>query len=178
MENRGFVNEYFFTNLHAEAPVFRKKALHGSRCESVPKEKNLSCNAPRRVIKYFVDFYRNGDGRDARVRRGGMLTQEALDFLVENQLTEVGSITLEVGEVSGIIPEYLVDCWKWATKKRIPALQEAELKIEKLEAVTYCENCGQTYPTMKYAKICPHCKSDRTYLLTGNEYNIKEIEAY
>ena len=30
---------------------------------------------------------------------------------------------------------------------------------------------------MKYAKICPYCKSERTYLITGNEYNIKEIEA-
>ena len=71
-----------------------------------------------------------------------------------------------------------MDCWNWARKKRREALQNTELKIEKLEAVTYCEACGQTYPTMKYAKICPHCKSDRTYLLTGNEYNIKEIEAY
>ena len=97
------------------------------------------------------------------------------ELVKEHELEKVGSVTLEVGEVSGIIPMYLTDCWQWAIKKRIPALQEAELKIETLEAVTYCENCGQTYPTMKYAKICPHCKSDRTYLLTGNEYNIKEI---
>ncbi len=95
----------------------------------------------------------------------------------ENDLTEVASVTLEVGEVSGIIPEYLIDCWQWAVKKRPPVLQKAELKIEKLEAVTYCEDCKQTYPTMKYAKICPYCKSEHTYLLTGNEYNIKEIEA-
>ena len=100
------------------------------------------------------------------------------ELVKEHELEKVGSVTLEVGEVSGIIPMYLTDCWQWAIKKRIPALQEAELKIETLEAVTYCENCGQTYPTMKYAKICPHCKSDRTYLLTVNEYNIKEIEAY
>ena len=99
------------------------------------------------------------------------------ELVKENDLVEVGSVTLEVGEVSGIIPEYLVDCWKWACKKRTEPLQNAELKIEKLEAVTYCENCGKTYPTMKYAKICPHCKSERTYLLKGNEYNIKEIEA-
>ena len=100
------------------------------------------------------------------------------ELVKEHELEKVGSVTLEVGEVSGIVPMYLTDCWQWAIKKRTPALQEAELKIEKLEAVTYCENCGQTYSTMKYAKICPHCKSDRTYLLTGNEYNIKEIEAY
>ena len=56
-------------------------------------------------------------------------------------------------------------------------LKDTEIKVEKLEAVTYCEDCGKTYSTVKYAKICPYCKSEHTYLLTGNEYNIKEIEA-
>lgn len=94
----------------------------------------------------------------------------------ENDLTKVGSVTLEIGEVSGIIPEYIVDCWNWAVKKS-EFLKESELKIETLEAVTYCEDCEKTYPTMKYKKICPYCGSEHTYLLTGNEYNIKEIEA-
>ena len=57
-------------------------------------------------------------------------------LMVENQLTEVGSITLEVGEVSGIIPEYLQDFWQWARAKT-EHFQNTELKIEKLEAVTY-----------------------------------------
>lgn len=95
---------------------------------------------------------------------------------VENELTKIGSVTLQVGEVSGIIPQYLTDYWEYARKKTT-YLQEAELLIEPIEAVTYCQNCGQTYPTVKYAKICPHCKSDNTFLVTGNEYIIKEIEA-
>ena len=33
---------------------------------------------------------------------------------VENKLSTVGSVTLEVGEVSGIIPKYVQDCWDWA----------------------------------------------------------------
>ena len=33
---------------------------------------------------------------------------------VENDLSEVGAVTLEIGEVSGILPEFLQDCWKWA----------------------------------------------------------------
>jgi hydrogenase nickel incorporation protein HypA/HybF len=94
----------------------------------------------------------------------------------ENDLTTVGSVTLEIGEVSGIIPSYIIDCWEWA-KKRSEFLKDSELKVEKLEAVTYCEDCKGTYPTMKYKKICPYCGSEHTYLLTGNEYNIKEIEA-
>ncbi|MDY3096003.1 MAG: hydrogenase maturation nickel metallochaperone HypA, partial [Eubacteriales bacterium] len=31
------------------------------------------------------------------------------------------------------------------------------------------------YETVKYGKICPYCKSERTYLLRGNEVMIREI---
>ncbi len=95
---------------------------------------------------------------------------------VENELTKVGSITLEVGEVSGIIPRFLTDYWEYA-KKKTSYLQDAELRIETIHAVTYCQDCGETYPTLQYAKICPRCQSANTFLITGNEYNIKEIEA-
>ena len=102
--------------------------------------------------------------------------QEVEKVVEENHLTQVASVTLEVGEVSGIIPYYLTDCWKWAVEKS-QYLKGAELKIETLPAVTYCEDCKQTYPTVKYAKICPHCKSEHTYLLSGNEYTNEEIAA-
>ena len=94
----------------------------------------------------------------------------------ENDLKEVASITLEVGEVSGIIPEYLSDFWLYARKKT-ELFQQTELKIEPIHAVTYCQACGKTYPTIPQGKICPHCGSGNTVLVTGNEYNIKEIEA-
>ena len=35
----------------------------------------------------------------------------------ENQLTEIGSVTLEIGEVSGVVPEYMTDCWKYYRRK-------------------------------------------------------------
>ena len=94
----------------------------------------------------------------------------------QNGLSKVSSVTLEIGEVSGIVPEYLPDCWNWAAAKS-ELLRGSELRIEQIDAVTFCENCGKTYPTVQYAKICPHCGSDKTYLLAGNEVNIKEIEA-
>ncbi|NLH00929.1 MAG: hydrogenase maturation nickel metallochaperone HypA [Clostridiales bacterium] len=94
----------------------------------------------------------------------------------EHGLTQVSSVTLEIGEVSAIIPEYLIDCWKWAAAKS-QLLKGSELKVITLKAFTYCENCGKSYPTVEYKKICPYCQSEDTYLLTGNEVNIKEIEA-
>lgn len=95
----------------------------------------------------------------------------------ENRLSKVASVTLEIGEVSGILPEYIKNFWQWAVKKE-KYLHEAELVIEPIPAVTYCEGCGKTYETVKYGKICPYCGSEHTWLETGNEYNIKEIAAY
>jgi len=102
--------------------------------------------------------------------------EQVENVVEENHLSQVGSVTLQIGEVSGIIPQYIEDAWKWAIKES-KYLKETELKVEKLDAVTYCEDCKKTYPTVKYAKICPYCGSEHTYLITGNEYIIKEIEA-
>lgn len=94
----------------------------------------------------------------------------------ENALTKVASVTLELGEVSGVVEDYLRDCWKWAVN-RSDLMKEAALKVETIPAVTFCEDCKKTYETVKYGRICPHCESEHTYLVTGNEMNIKEIEA-
>ncbi len=95
----------------------------------------------------------------------------------ENSLKKIAKVTLEIGEVSGVVHHYLTDCWKWSVKKS-ELLKDSELNIETLKAVTYCEDCGGNYSTVEFAKVCPYCKSEKTYLLTGNEMNIKEIEAY
>ncbi|MBQ5537873.1 MAG: hydrogenase maturation nickel metallochaperone HypA [Treponema sp.] len=94
----------------------------------------------------------------------------------ENKLSEIQSVTLEIGEVSGVVPEYLQDCWKWAVKKT-EIMQKSELKIEPIEAVTICNDCKKTYRTVEFGKTCPNCKSDNTVLQVGNEMNIKQIEA-
>ena len=93
----------------------------------------------------------------------------------ENQVTHIHSVTLELGEVSTVIESYLQNCWTWAAKRR-PLFADAKLIVETLPAITYCEDCEKTYPTVEYGKICPHCGSERTYLLQGSEFNIKEIE--
>ena len=102
---------------------------------------------------------------------------KSLDELAEeNELTKIGSVTLQVGEVSGIITDYFVECWDYFKKKH-PLLKESVLKLETIKAVTFCENCKQEYETVKYGRTCPYCGSEHTYLITGNECIIKEIEA-
>ena len=93
----------------------------------------------------------------------------------ENNITKAASVTLEFGEVSGIVPEYLSDCWNWFAKQT-PLIEGAELKSEIIPAITWCDDCKTTYPTVKYGKQCPNCGSGKTWLQQGNEMNVKEIE--
>ena len=94
----------------------------------------------------------------------------------ENALTSVSSVTLELGEVSGVVPHELTSCWNWAVAQT-EFLKGAELRIETIPAVTLCESCNRTYPTLPQGRSCPLCGSEETVLLQGNEINLKEIEA-
>lgn len=96
------------------------------------------------------------------------------DVAKKNKISHIDKVVLELGEVSTVIPEYLIDCWKWARDKR-SLFVGCDLDIEKLKAVSYCKNCDKEFETVKYGKNCPDCKKDDTYLLVGNEFNIKEI---
>ncbi len=93
----------------------------------------------------------------------------------ENGIERVQGITVQVGEVSSVIPDYLIDCWSWAVKKKDALLRECVLQVEPIHAITHCDDCGEDYDTVVYGKLCPHCGSEKTWLVTGNEINIKEI---
>ena len=100
---------------------------------------------------------------------------EIQDLAKHNDVKHVNSVTLQIGTVTGIIPSYLEDCWKWAVSKQ-ENMTECKLNIEKIEAITHCEDCNKDYNTIVYGKKCPYCQSDNTYLLQGNEFMIKEME--
>ena len=93
----------------------------------------------------------------------------------QEQIKKITHVTLEVGEVSGILTDYFTDCWNYFRRKH-PVLESAELDLQTLPAVTFCGNCEKTYPTVQYGRICPYCKSGETWLLRGSECIIKEIE--
>ena len=49
----------------------------------------------------------------------------------ENQAQHVRRVTLQIGEVSTVIPSYLVDVWNWNCK-RTPMLEGCELLWEQI----------------------------------------------
>lgn len=95
-------------------------------------------------------------------------------LIQEKELPPVSKVTLMLGEVSGIIPDYLEDCFKWA-RARYPGLETSVLACEMIEAKTLCLDCQHEYRTLDFGKTCPHCHSTHTQLKQGNEALIKEI---
>ena len=93
----------------------------------------------------------------------------------QEKIRKITRVALEVGEVSGIITDYFVECWNYFRRKH-PVLETAELELITLPAVTWCDSCKRTYPTVQYGRTCPYCGSGETWLLKGNECIIKGIE--
>ncbi len=95
----------------------------------------------------------------------------------EQNLTRVSAVTLEVGEVSGVVFDYLESCWKWSVNREDAGiLRDSVLRCQVLPGVSVCEDCRKTYSTVQHGKACPYCGGESTFLVSGNELNIKEIE--
>lgn len=105
------------------------------------------------------------------------VVKQVQEIAKENNLTEIESVTLEFGEVSGIVPEYLEDCWNWYTKKE-PIIQGTKFLYEIIRPSPGATTAKTTYPTVQYGKTCPALRpAGNTWLQQGNEINIKQIEA-
>lgn len=89
------------------------------------------------------------------------------DVAKQNDVSRIRRVTLQLGEVSGVVESYLQDCWKWAAAKS-EILPGAVLAVETIPAVTLCEDCGQQYPTVQYGRICPPLP-ERTYASGARE---------
>ena len=103
------------------------------------------------------------------------IIRDVKQVAVENGVEKVSGVVMRIGEVSTINPDYLQDCWRWAADKE-PLLEGCQLKILPIPAVSFCGDCGKEYGTVAHGKTCPHCGSGNTWLLRGNEVEIKEIE--
>lgn len=93
----------------------------------------------------------------------------------QNRLTQIDTLVLQVGELSGVVPRYLEACYPAAADGTM--LQNTKLKIETLPANGRCRACGKVFGLTEHAKTCPQCGSGDHEILGGREFFIKEIIA-
>jgi len=97
-------------------------------------------------------------------------------FVVENRLTKVDKIVLEIGQLSQAIPRFIEECYPAAVSET--AYEDTKLEIVTLPAEGSCNSCKTVYNIVEHRKICPSCGSDDYHLISGQEFSIKEIVAY
>lgn len=92
----------------------------------------------------------------------------------EENLPEVDTIVLQVGELCGVIPAYLDECWPAVTNTK-PFFKNTKLKLDVVPGMAKCKNCGEVFNVIAYEGYCPKCNSFDKDLLSGREFLIKEI---
>ena len=84
------------------------------------------------------------------------------------------AVTLQIGALSGVVPDALEFCFEAVTKGSL--LEGARLEIERIEATGYCNDCGIVSRIDTYFDSCPSCGALSLTLRTGKEMRVKDLE--
>ncbi len=97
-------------------------------------------------------------------------------IMAEEKLTRVDKIVLQVGELSGVVPHYMEECYPAAVYKT--KFQDTKMEMEVIPGLVLCEQCGERFNAYQFDLSCPVCGNRQTLTpLSGRELTIKEIIA-
>jgi hydrogenase nickel incorporation protein HypA/HybF len=103
------------------------------------------------------------------------ITQGVIDICVQNSGgRKVVSVQLEIGELSGVVPEALEFCFAACCEGT--SLQGAKLEIVRTSGVGFCIDCNRESPRKSLFDPCLHCGGYRIELRSGDEMRVRELE--
>jgi hydrogenase nickel incorporation protein HypA/HybF len=98
----------------------------------------------------------------------------ALDEANKRGLSRVLSITIKLGEFSGVVPQLIQEYYNLVAKGT-PA-ENAELIVEKVPVTVRCLACGAESTVPRRQIRCPACQSQEIKMLTGREFYVSSME--
>lgn len=84
------------------------------------------------------------------------------------------AVTLEIGTLSGVVPEALEFCFEASTNGTL--LEGARLEIDRVAARGYCRACDLLSPIDSYFDPCTACGASPLEVRCGEELRVKELE--
>ena len=97
------------------------------------------------------------------------------NIMQKENLTQVDTIVLQVGELSGVVPHYVEECYPAAVYQT--CMEQTKLKMEVIPGIVRCQDCGAEFSGYQFNLKCPKCGSEHLDALSGREFIIKEIIA-
>lgn len=105
------------------------------------------------------------------------LMQNTLDIAIanarKNGANKIERLTINIGELSGVIPEALEFAFEVLIQGTIA--EDAQLEIKTVGVVCYCPKCDRTFTPKNYIYQCPECQQVSTHILTGRELKLTSI---
>ncbi len=95
------------------------------------------------------------------------------EFAKEKDITKVEAIVLQIGELSGVVPEFIKECFPAAIDGTF--MEDTVLDIEIVPGNARCQNCGTVFNVVRREGRCSKCGSRDFDILGGKEFFIKEI---
>ncbi len=86
----------------------------------------------------------------------------------------VRTVSMKVGELSGVVTESLEFCFQAITAGT--PLEGARLAIERLPVRARCRACASVFPVEESVFRCGSCGSDDLEIISGRELQVTEIE--
>lgn len=94
-------------------------------------------------------------------------------IIKKERLTEVEKIVIEVGELSGIVPRYVEQCYPAAVYHTF--MEKTVLELIVVEGIVKCRGCGLVFHAVKHDFSCPDCTGQDLEILMGNDIIVKEL---
>ncbi len=105
----------------------------------------------------------------------GLLRQvEAI--AAEHDQSRVRRITLRIGPLAGVEPQLLQQAFEIARNGSSAA--EAQLQIDSAPLCIHCPGCHADHPAELPRLSCPHCGSEQTTLISGDELLLVSVSFF
>ena len=101
------------------------------------------------------------------------LCKTVLDYAKENNVQRISEIVCEVGELSLVIPEYVEKLYPAVVKGT--ELEHTALILENVPGLAECDDCDEIFNVIENEGYCPNCGSFDKTVLSGKDFNVKEI---
>jgi hydrogenase nickel incorporation protein HypA/HybF len=96
------------------------------------------------------------------------------DLAEKNKLKRVTKITLQIGKLRQVQPDFLEFAFEIISKDTIAS--DAKLIIQEIPVVMECKSCGEEFKVEENTFICAKCASSDLVLKKGKEIILENIE--
>lgn len=95
------------------------------------------------------------------------------EFAKEQDITKIDTIVLQIGELSGVIPEFIKECYPAAIDGTY--MEDTKLEVEIIPGNARCRSCETIFNVVRREGRCSKCGGRDFDILSGQGFFIKEI---